>query len=662
MLLITNYDKISKIILSFFYFKMTISQKPENGEDIEKIKINFWFENKDFWSELPKEVTSSVLWFRDLFSSKFFKVLNHKKAKETYDLNQIKISKKTPEEIYEEEKRIKFIDKLFFLEKENIWFELSEKQKSDFKEIFRNLQVDNIVINKMFYYYVQILIYNPKFYLNCIKNPDLDFFDKYFRLISQEKTQKICLTIKEEHLEKFIQNFDILSYNPKEIIKLSNLYVDFIDIDIKKYSFLEKLIKWKNKDTPNDEILSLIRYIIEKWIDLELLEKLNKYYFRNFHNKQKSFSWNFEFGNIYRTIFDWNSSKIQIENKIIKFLWGNFSEKDEKSFLVNHFKSYIFDEEEFNAELDLNLIKKSNSKSKSEAYNIWLSNYREQIEIIAEVIPNFRNYIRNYKYEKLESEEILEKILEEKIKNSFKKLSILQRENLIFWMKKYIDRFKIVRKYINSKKYGNNKKLLLKDWFWIDISKLKWDIDIRVHWANFICYIDNIDDYKWIYYRNFDPIFLKTKKITSSWFISSSSEIKGLENTFSFLNKLSKIDFDETISHESTHSDNSIIFPEFIDEKEDNLVNAKDEIIAYLKWWETLDKIKEFLIWYYDYYKDLKEEDTEKYLEVKKIYEKQLNEALEIALYMKWRNVHNFENILSVTPIRKWWLLKKMYK
>lgn len=38
----------------------------------------------------------------------------------------------------------------------------------------------------------------------------------------------------------------------------------------------------------------------------------------------------------------------------------------------------------------------------------------------------------------------------------------------------------------------------------------------------------------------------------------------------------------------------------------------------------------------YDYYLDLKEEDAGKYLEIKKI-EKQLNEALEIALYMKWR-------------------------
>jgi len=68
------------------------------------------------------------------------------------------------------------------------------------------------------------LIINPRFDINSLKNPNFDFFSTYYELISKEKTKKICLVIKEEYLEKFIQNFDLKNFNSENIAKLARIF------------------------------------------------------------------------------------------------------------------------------------------------------------------------------------------------------------------------------------------------------------------------------------------------------------------------------------------------------------------------------------------------------------------------------------------------------
>jgi hypothetical protein len=63
----------------------------------------------------------------------------------------------------------------------------------------------------------------------------------------------------------------------------------------------------------------------------------------------------------------------------------------------------------------------------------------------------------------------------------------------------------------------------------------------------------------------------------------------------------------------------------------------------------------------YDYLETIKKNDPEIYNELRILYEKELNIAIDIAQNLKEANIPNYIDILAITPVRQWGNLEKIY-
>jgi hypothetical protein len=63
----------------------------------------------------------------------------------------------------------------------------------------------------------------------------------------------------------------------------------------------------------------------------------------------------------------------------------------------------------------------------------------------------------------------------------------------------------------------------------------------------------------------------------------------------------------------------------------------------------------------YDYYEFIQEKDPVRYQKLRELYVQELKQAIDIAEKMKKANIPNYIDLLTITPVRQWSNLEKIY-
>jgi hypothetical protein len=67
--------------------------------------------------------------------------------------------------------------------------------------------------------------------------------------------------------------------------------------------------------------------------------------------------------------------------------------------------------------------------------------------------------------------------------------------------------------------------------------------------------------------------------------------------------------------------------------------------------------------WSYDYYDEINEKDSERYILIRKFYEKELSGIIRIAeRFHRNRNIFPYYlDLLAITPVREWYRLEEFF-
>lgn len=438
---------------------------------------------------------------------------------------------------------------------------------------------------------------------------------------------------------KWIDKKRIPKKRPEEMIDEKSITAKILDTFQGKLNIGDKLRKVEWGDKKIDELREKLFKINEQKI--------------SFYEKMKLVKW----------IFDEANSFLKLakeKTKNIKVIKNTHISK----YIEDNYRNILSLPESFNSQEWLEYVRKLTWSNRVEAMKVWKEKLNEQIYIIAQFPTQVKEISEWLDFSKLSKDEIMQSIVR-KIESKFIKLSIEQRKEVLVWVEKFVDRKKIVHKYAEDPLYKDNSKKLIADAYWIDISKLKWEVTMEIDGANFTFYVHNSDDYK-LLRAYWDEE--KAKNSSSSWWFASSwAAIRELKWTISVVNWANDWDFYRkwTKIHETRHMDNQIMMPDH--NIWDRLSRAKDEIIAFFADWKRdIDEISATLHerWeqaLYDYYKDIKKENPKRYNALRKLYEQELQSAISIAEKMQKANIPNYLDILAITPVRQWSHLESMF-
>lgn len=479
-------------------------------------------------------------------------------------------------------------------------------------------------------------------------------------LAKNEKFMQMLETMKRivPKVEELLENIKAWIKNPKQTIQDA-------------FPNTEKVLKWNEKKRiPKKRPEEVIeeKNIIKKFLE----EKIPGFVF-NIFDQLKKVEWGDDkLNEIQMKLMKLKGQKLGLfqEIKIIRWIieeantFLKWAKKETKiKYIEDNFADILWYPEKFNSQEWLKYVRKLTGEKRVEAMKIWKQKLKEQLYIISQIPTQVKEISEWLNFSKLSKEEIMQSIVR-KIKLQFEKLSIEQRKEVLSWIEKFVDRKIIVHRYAENPLYKENPKRLITEAFWIDISKLKWEVTMEIDAANFTFYIHNKDDYKLL------EAFWNEKSVKnnlSSWWLASPvSWINELKWTITLVNwsndwnlyrKWTKI-------HESRHADNKLIMPDYWNR--DNLTRAKDEIIAYLTDGSNIDRIATILHkkWddaLYDYYKNIEKENPKRYKALRKLYEQELQSAISIAEKMQKANIPNYLDILAITPVRQWSHLESIF-
>lgn len=425
------------------------------------------------------------------------------------------------------------------------------------------------------------------------------------------------------------------------------------------FAIFYNLLKRRYKKLKQGDIIRTMKFLLDKWIEEYLLIDLGKIVIKSqsFNDLLKSGLWK-----LFDELTDENFSEKQNNSKLecfIKNLKVNI-QKTEDEILEDRFFDEIHIAPSFNSEEELKKILSLKSEEKQEALNIFYKNLKKQLDIISSLPGKIKNLSIKFDNEKVSHWEY-SKLVIQYLENEFKILSTKQRIAVIKQISKYIDTKKIINDYGNINDFDNNPKKLMSSILNIPEENIEWWIYFEEELTSLVFYISNPKDFTNIYSSLFNASEAEAEQV--GWFFTNSKIVPiSLINWSKFFSIRSEIVKD----HEIRHSENKIIMSDYT--LNDYLNNTKDEIIAYLKDGERdLDEIRNVLIkkedesWLYDYYSHHKS-DEKYYEEIRKYYEKDLDKILKIAQYMQELDIPNYLEILAIMPVRKWDLLKKIYK
>lgn len=522
------------------------------------------------------------------------------------------------------------------------------------------------------------------------KHQDLDFsailrdhkirfdqFDTFLRLLLLIEDNSIVYTDLLRHTLAWGYHFyNWMIHLPTMAAKLRyverwNIAEGYLKDNLRNFS----IVIWDAWVHPG---LTLAKKFQELWIDLSLLDWLSKLFL-----KLQFESWGFAIrDNSKKQIIDrllsWGKANLTKDNvestlkDIIERIQGFLDSQNDKKILdtIESVKGesirfpYIFDApESFNPHEWLEYIRTLRWKQRIHAMRIWNEKLKEQLDIIASFPSEIKKSAEKFDYLKDNPDSIVDALIYE-FQSKLRDLSKEQRKHVINGIEKYVNKKYIVHKYANDPKYIDNPKQLVADAHWVDISKIKWEVTMDINWANFTFYIHNDDDYR-LLYANWNEE--RAKDSPSSWWYASSWEkIPELSWTISVSNwkKEWRAYAIATELHETRHMDNQIVMPDH--RSWDHLSRAKDEIIAFLTDWRSIEKIHKTLLYkwdeaLYDYYKDIKTTDPEKYEQLRALYEKELDIAIDFVTKLKEANIPNYLDILAITPVRQWSHLEGIY-
>lgn len=549
--------------------------------------------------------------------------------------------------------------------------------------LFLKTILDKDLIENFLLTYTEILKIHPDFSL-WVKG--IEYFStisvqKYLDLIGNPQFKNLIINTDSSVIFRIIDDFTFsLPENENELKILINIYKKYPGNLSNRFKLLR--IEDSFDDLSLSDKYKLLENLLQKNIDSKLLDRLyNDYYHWNIWYVADNW-----FYDLLKIICDETKSKEDIE-KAINTFYKNLEEIEKIRELENvqivatspwdfvgefiNDSNSLFDRfwellkfpEKFNPKKWLEYIKKLPPLEKQKAMEIWKKMLKDQLDIMATIPTETKNIAEKFDYVNGKQEDIISLIIQE-FTPKLKELSIEQRKKIISWIEEYINKKFMVHKYAEMPQYKNNPKQLIADAYWIDVSKLKWEFSVEIDGANFTFYTHNEDDYRLLFACWNEE---KAKIIPSSWWFASSwAKNKELAWTISSVNgsndgKLYKI---EVKIHETKHMENQIVMPDHW--KWDNLSRAKDEILAYLTDWSSIEKIKNTLFYkwdeaLYDYYETMKQNNPEKYKKIRALYENELNTAINIAKKMKEANIPNYIDILAITPVRQWWNLEKIY-
>lgn len=441
---------------------------------------------------------------------------------------------------------------------------------------------------------------------------------------------------------------------PEDIISPKKVKIEELKSD--KDIFRELLLR-RNKKLSEEEINQSIQYLYDRWIDIDSLKKLwklSKSYFSDELEKK----W---FFHLFDLIFD-EQVPYFTKNKKIDELNDELSKKIAKS-KDEIFEEEFFDDihmpEIFNPEEYLENISKLTKKQKKEALEKFYLNYKKQLDTLASIPNKIKENIKKYDFAILSDEELI-KLLIWDIKEEFMFLSKEQRISVIKKIEIFIDKRRKVLSYINNYYYKNSPKSLLATIYAIPLWDIEWDVSFEDWWTSLVFYINDNETFLNAYNWFNDVKFESSEKVAGFYTQKDKCDIAVINTS------LENSSTENIKIHELRHAKNKIIMQDY--PVNDYLNNAKDEIIAYLRdWVRTIDEIMSVLalksdeMWLYDYYKKYKT-NFEYYNDIRKHYEDDLIKALYIAKYMQDLEIPNYLEILAIIPVRKWDLLKKIYK
>ncbi len=485
------------------------------------------------------------------------------------------------------------------------------------------------------------------------------------------------LFVKDEVAEILMDKTRIAHKRPEDIIssknkKLEKQTISFTQnlfeenkeyfwtrLEIEDFSLIYNLLKRRYKKLKQEEIISTMKFLLDKWIEGNLLIELAEIV-KKTQNFSEILHW--WLGVVFDYITNIYTSKEESDSLLLEYLFllKNNNHKTEEQTFNDRFFNEIHISPSFNPEEELKKILSLKSEEKQEALNIFYKNLKKQLDIISSLPGKIKNLSIKFNNEKVSHWEYT-KLVIQYLENEFKILSTKQRIAVIKQISKHVATKKIINDYGDIKNFDNNPKKLLASIINIPEENIEWWIYFEEELTSHVFYISNPKDFTNIYSSLFNASEAEAEQV--GWFFTNSKLVPiSLINWSKFFSIRSEIVKD----HEIRHAENKIIMPDY--PLNDYLNNAKDEIIAYIKDGErTLAEIMDVLIkkeeeqGLYDYYKSHKE-NQEHYLELRKYYEKDLEKILNIAKYMKELDIPNYLEILAIMPVRKWDLLKKIYK
>ncbi len=536
--------------------------------------------------------------------------------------------------------------------------EIIDKMKDVYIEQLTNKNVKNIndFLDTIRLHQRTELLVTPNDYnnvLNCLKNINKD---------NPELWTRISMDFSR-----------IASWN--NLIYFNWLWILlYIEKYPERYDWVIKLLNYvsndKNKISGLTNIMSLDDSILESLFSLTWKDKFPSFD-KIFDEIVKSYK-NDNREDMKQLILDIKQAVINSRNKVPKIspekslkLVSSKGDKFElsKEFLNSQDVQKVLNlPQEFSSRKGLQYIKTLPREEKLIVMELWKKKLKNQLDLLASLPIKFIEQAEKYDYINSNKEYILKDLVNKYIP-FFEKLSFEQREQVLIWMERYINRKFLVHKYTELPKYKNNPKLLVADALNTNVSKLKWNVTMEIDSANFSFFIENDEDYKLL------RAWWNEKKAlnsTSSWWVSfQGSMIEELKWTITIINWKKTNENLSTKLHETTHANNHFIMSDHFVTSLDNLSRAKDEIIAYLKDWDLdIIWIKNLLLrkWekeLYDYYEEYNSLPI--YNKLKILYEQELKVAIGIALKIEKANIPNYLDLLAITPVRQWGMLYDIY-
>jgi len=299
-----------------------------------------------------------------------------------------------------------------------------------------------------------------------------------------------------------------------------------------------------------------------------------------------------------------------------------------ESFLLKFFERNALDNEERLYKLkslkDKEWIKKLRSDIQDQL--LWISEIISKVEKEYEIYPD------------ISLKQLIDKVLQNP-----EKYTVRQKVLLISKIGEYYIKVKKIDQLLIKYKWKYNELLE-----YVYGKKVNWKLFAERHSAWLVFYVYNKNDYVKLHWN-------ETAK-ESWWFKTQWSTLDELEGSITFVNwkKEWRWSYSEkTKIHEARHALNDIIFTW----NYDALERAKDEIIAYITDWSSINRLKEWLLdenWLYNYYEDLKNSNPEKYRELWNKHVEKVDKMIDNAYLIKQFFPDKHSDILAVFEPKQW--------